>query len=55
MTDEKLNEIYYQPYHLWTGGKAIRQLHKITSIPKKNIKPWLAKQAIWQVHIPPSK
>ena len=28
-------------------------LHEITSMPKKYIKPWLAKQALWQVHIPP--
>ena len=53
MTDEKLNEAYYQPDHLWTGGKVIRELHKITSIPKNDFKPWLAKQSLWQVHIPP--
>ena len=53
MAHEKLNEAYYQPDHLWTGGKEIRELHKITSTPKKDVKPWLAKQALWQVHIPP--
>ena len=47
MTDEeKLYQAYYQPNHLWNGGKAIRELHKITSVPKKNVKPWLAKQAL---------
>ena len=55
MTDEKLSEAYNQPDRLWTGGKAIRELHKIVSIPKKDVKPWLAKQAFWQVHIPPPK
>ena len=35
MTDEKLNEVYYQPYYLWRGGKAIRELHEIMAIPKK--------------------
>ena len=55
MTDEKLNEAYYQPDQLWTDGKAIRELHKTTSIPKRDVKPWLAKQALWQVHIPPPK
>ena len=55
MTDERLNEAYYQSDHLWTGGKAVRELHKTTSIPKKDVKPWLAKQALWQVHIPPPK
>ena len=39
----------------WTGGKAIRELHKITFIPKKDFKPEIVKQALWQVHIPPSK
>ena len=56
MTDEeKLSQAYYQPDRLWTGNKAIKWLHKITSMPKKYIKSWLAKQALWQVHIPPPK
>ena len=56
MTDkEKLYEAYYQPDRLWAGGKAIKQLHKITSILKKYIKSWLAKQVLWQVHITPPK
>ena len=52
---EKLYQAYYEPDRLWTGNKAIRELHKITSISKKYIKSCLAKQALWQVHIPPSK
>ena len=56
MTDEeKLYQAYYQPNHLWNGGKAIRELHKITSIPKKDVKPWLAKQTLQQIHVPPLK
>ena len=55
MVDEKLNEAYYQSDHLWTGGKAIRELHKITPIPKKDVKPLLAKQGLWKVTIPPPK
>ena len=56
MTDEeKLYQAYYQPDHLWTGGKATKELHKIASISKKYIKSWLAKQALCQVHIPPPK
>ena len=35
MTEKKLNEAYYQPDNLWAGNKTIRELHKITSIPKK--------------------
>ena len=46
---------YIIPDHLWTGGKAIKQLHKITSMSTKDIKSWLAKQALWQDHIPPPK
>ena len=33
----------------------MKELHKITSIMRKYIKSWLAKQALWQVHIPPPK
>ena len=53
MTDEeKLYQAYYQPDRLWTGNKAIKGLYKITSISKKDIKSWLAKQAH---HITPPK
>ena len=56
MTDEeKLYGAYYQPDRPWTGGKAIKQLNKIMSLLRKDIKSWLAKQALWQVHIPPPK
>ena len=56
MTDEeKLYQAYYQSDRLWAGNKAIKELHKITSMSKKDIKLWLAKQALWQVHIPPPK
>ena len=56
MTDEeKLYQAYYEPDRLWTGSKTMEELHKITSMLKKDIKSWLAKQALWQVHIPPPK
>ena len=48
---EKLYGAYYHGDPLWTGGKTMKELHKITSIWKKDIKSWLAKQALWQVHI----
>ena len=49
MTDEeKLYQAYYEPDRLWTGGKAIKELHKITSMSKKDIKSW-------QVHMPSPK
>ena len=52
---DKLYETYYQPDHHWTRNKAIKELHKITSMSQKDIKSWLAKKALWQVHIPPPK
>ena len=56
MTDEeKLYGGYYQPDRLWTGGKVIKELHKNTSMSRKDITSWLAKQALYQVHIPPPK
>ena len=56
MTDkEKPSQAYYEPDRLWTGNKAIKELHKITSMLKKDIKLWLAKQSLRQVHIPPTK
>ena len=53
--EEKLYQAYYESERHWTGGKEIKELHKITSMSKKDIKSWLAKQALWQVHIPPPK
>ena len=56
MTDEeKLYGACYEPDRLWTGGKAIKELHKITSMSKKDVRSWLAKQAVWQVHISPPR
>ena len=56
MRDKKLNEAYYLLNHLCTVGKAIRELHQIMSIPKKDVKPWVVvKQGLWQVYIPTPK
>ena len=49
--EEKLYEPYYELDCLCTGGKAIKELHKIMFILRKYIKSWLPKQALWQVHI----
>ena len=46
---------YYKPVNLWGGQKAIRKLFQNTGISKEIIKSWLAKQTLWQVHIPPPK
>ena len=53
--EEKLYQPYNEPDRLWTGGKAKKELHKITSVSKKDIKSWVAKQALWKVHITPPK
>ena len=56
MTDEeKIYQAYYQPDRLWTGNKTIKELYKITFMSKKDIKSQLARQAFWQVHIPPPR
>ena len=49
---DKLYQAYYQSDRLGTGNKAIKELHKITSMPKKDIRSWLTKEALWQVYIP---
>ena len=50
-----MQKIYYQPENLWKGRKAIIELRKATGLSVKKVKTWLAKQALWQVHIPPPK
>ena len=56
MTDKgKLYGAYYQPDQLRTATKAIKELHKIRSMSRKDIRSWLAKQELWQIHIPVPK
>ena len=56
MTDKgKLYGAYYQPDQLRTVSKAIKELHKIRSMSRKDIRSWLAKQELWQIHIPVPK
>ena len=50
--EKKPYRAYYRPDRLWTGAKAIKELYKIRSMSKKDINSFLAKQALWQVHIP---
>ena len=50
-----MQTIYYQPENLWKGRKAITRLRKATKLPLKQVKDWLAKQTLWQVHMPPPK
>ena len=51
----KLDEIYYQPTHLWTGNKAIEELVELSGLSIRKVKRYLAHQALWQVHIPGPK
>lgn len=51
MTDAKLSKIYYDPEHLWKGQKAKKLLKKESGQPKKIVEEWLARQALWQVHV----
>ena len=46
MTDKKLNEVYYHPDDFSTGSKSIKRLHKFMLIPIKEVRSWLAKQAL---------
>ena len=50
-----MNNLYYQPSHLWKGQKAIKKLKELTKARPKVVKQWLSKQAFWQVHLPPPK
>ena len=44
MTDEeKLYQEYYQPDRLWTGNKAMKELHKIVSMPQKRYQIMVSK------------
>ena len=50
-----LSDIYYQPTNLWTGNKAIKLLQKESKLTRNKVVQWLAKQDLWQVHIPPPR
>ena len=53
--EEIFIDIFYQPENLWIGNKAIRELQKQLKnkkLTRKKVKEFLAKQSLWQVHIP---
>ena len=50
-----MDEIYYQPSHLWKGQKAIKKLKEPSKEKPKVVKQCLSKQAFWHVHLPPPK
>jgi hypothetical protein len=47
-----ISDLYYQPENLWVGNQAIEKLTKAGFKPRA-IRKFLAKQALWQIHIPP--
>ena len=51
----KLDEIYYEPTHLWTGNEAIEKLVELSGLSVRKVRNYLAHQALWQVHIPGPK
>ena len=40
---------------MWKGWEAITELRKATKLPIEKVKLWIAKQALWQVHLPKPK
>ena len=50
-----MDKIYYQPYHIWKGQKAVKKLQELSGEKLKAVKRWLSRQAFWQVHLPAPK
>ena len=50
-----MDRLYYQPYHLWKGQKAVKKLAELSGEKPKAVKQWLSRQAFWQVHLPAPK
>ena len=50
-----MNQIDYQPNHLWKEQKAVKKLQEFSKEKPKMIKQWLSQQAFRQVHLPAPK
>ena len=50
-----MDNICYQPNHLWKGQKAVKKLKEPSGEKPKVIKQRLSQQAFWQVHLPAPK
>ena len=50
-----MDQIYYQPNHLWKGKAAVKKLAEYSKEKPKTVKQWLSRQAFWQVHLPALK
>ena len=52
---EHLAKVYYSPKCYWRGRAAIPKLAKAAGVSQSRAEEWLAKQAIWQIYLPPSR
>lgn len=50
-----MEKIYYSPKGYWKGYLAIRKLAKAAKVTEDEAREYLARQAIWQVYLPPPK
>ena len=52
---DKLQDIYYQPNHLWKGQKAVKKLRELSNKKSSLIRKWLSQQSLCQMCLPPPK
>ena len=53
-TSNHLAGVYYSPKGYWWSRAAVTKLAKVAGVSKSCAEEWLAKQAIWQIYLPPS-
>ena len=53
--DSKLSKIYYSPRGYWKGLAAVKKLAAAARVSEEVAKQWLAKQALWQIYLPPPR
>ena len=51
----KLSKIYYSPKGYWKGLAAVKKLATAAKVTEDIARAWLAKQALWQVYLPPPR
>ncbi len=50
-----MESIYYNPRGYWRGKAAITTLAEAAIVSRYVAENWLARQAIWQIYLPPPK
>ena len=53
--EAKLSKIYYSPQGYWKGLAAVKKLATSAKVTEDIARSWLAKQALWQVYLPPPR